>query len=176
MLVRVEESWCPVPGWELFYEVSDLGRVRSLPRQTSSGRRGGKILQPARKNTYGHLKVTLSKPGQRVTRDVHWLVTRAFLGDPPPGTEACHGTGGASDNSLANLRYGTCAQNQQDRLRDGTDSRGEKNVRAKLTWEKVRQIRLRASEPHRLLAEEFGVSPAAIWQVLHNRQWKEPSP
>ena len=40
------ERWLPVTGYEGLYEVSDLGRVRSLPRQTRSGVRGGTLMKP----------------------------------------------------------------------------------------------------------------------------------
>ena len=42
------ERWLPVPGWEGLYEVSDLGRVRSLPRPRRPKMRtyGGKLLTP----------------------------------------------------------------------------------------------------------------------------------
>ena len=37
------EQWLPVPGYEGYYEVSDLGRVRSLDRMVMTGRAGTKL-------------------------------------------------------------------------------------------------------------------------------------
>lgn len=141
---------------------------------TPSGRRGGRVLKPAPKNKYGHLKVTLSRSdGPNVTVDVHWLVTRAFLGEPEPGEETRHGKGPVSNNRLDNLSYGTFASNQQDRLRDGTDNRGARNGKTKLTVPAVREIRRRRAngEPLATLAQEFKVSYVTISAVAHRRLW-----
>jgi hypothetical protein len=175
-LVYMDERWLPVPvpSFENLYEVSNMGHVRSLPRVTRSGTRGGRVLKPVPKNKYGHLKVTLSRPdGPNVTVDVHWLVTRAFFGQPKPGEEACHGLGPVSDNSTGNLSYGTPARNQQDRLRDGTDGRGSKNGNALLLAQDVREIRRRyeTGEQQTALAQEFQVSLSAVNALIRRRTW-----
>lgn len=171
-----QERWLPVSvlGYEHLYEVSSHGHVRSLPRSTGSGVRGGQLLKLVPKNKYGHLKVTLSNEGCRVTYDVHWLVSRAFLGAPPPGQEARHGTTLVSDNSVDNLSYGTSADNQRDRVRDGTDQRGEHSAKAKLTWAIAREIRRRraAGERGSDLAREFHTTQSTVWQIASNQQWK----
>ena len=41
----MNEKWKPVVDFENLYLVSDSGRVRSLPRKTKTGVRGGKILK-----------------------------------------------------------------------------------------------------------------------------------
>ena len=69
------------------------------------------------------------------------------------------------------LETGTLAENQADRVRDGTSNRGVKNPKVKLTEEHVRQIRARAGETQRLLAEEYGVSDMAIWSIIHRKSW-----
>lgn len=176
ILVYMTERWLPVtvPGFEKLYEISNLGHVRSLPRVTRSGIRGGRVIKPVPKNKYGHLKVTLSRQdGPNVTVDVHWLVTRAFFGPPKPGEEARHGRGTVSDNSTDNLSYGTPGENQRDRLRDGTDVRGSKNYRALLTTQDVQEIRQRceAGEQQTALAREFKISLSTVNALIHRRTW-----
>ncbi len=174
-MIDPTERWLPVPGWESFYEVSDLGRVRSLPRVTASGIRGGQLLRPVPKNRHGHLRVSLTRAGERMYRDVHWLVTRAFLGPCPDGQEARHGAGRTSDNRLVNLSYGTRAENSRDKVRDGVDARGERSAAAKLTWNAVRDIRRRyaAGESRRALALTFGVSVPNIGRITRGETWRE---
>jgi hypothetical protein len=113
------ETWRPIPGYECLYEVSDLGRVRSLPRKGGNNRTyGGKILKLILSAPY--LNVALSHDGIEAKHRVHSLVMLAFAGPRPVGQEVRHGPGGALDNRLTNLCYGTPAENSADMVRDGT--------------------------------------------------------
>lgn len=115
-----EETWKPVPGYEGKYEVSDLGRVRSLDRRDAIGRPiRGRVLK-AGVSSRGYEHVSLSDGRRALTRAVHTMVLEAFRGPRPPGAEACHGEGGARDNRLANLRWDSHSENMIDRSRHGT--------------------------------------------------------
>ncbi len=177
------ERWLPVPEWEGLYEVSDLGRVRSLDRMVAHGRtmaqfRRGRVLAPGlgagyRKNghTRGgpYLSLCLCRDGKRHRFNVHTLVARAFLGPLPTGHEVCHGPGGALDNRLANLSYGTHSKNSgEDRRRDGTV------VAAKLTDKIVLECRDRAARgwPIVMLASEFGVAGRTMSSAINGRTWR----
>lgn len=114
------EVWLPVVGWESFYEVSSLGRVRSLPRPKGhAGRPGGAILKPG-VQTNGYLIVTLARPGKRLTRTVHRLVLETFVGPRPKGEETRHLDGNKLNNRLSNLTYGDHKSNMEDVARHGT--------------------------------------------------------
>jgi hypothetical protein len=117
------ERWLAVVGWEGLYEVSDLGRVRSLPRRgTVQPNRwyGGKILKPQPVNESGHLCVTLCRDGVDTKALVHRLVMAAFAGPCPEGEEVRHLDGDPSDNRLIRLAYGTRTQNNLDAVEHGT--------------------------------------------------------
>lgn len=118
------ESWAPVVGYEGFYEVSNLGRVRSVEKRVRTAR--GTRLRPSvvRKlsaNPRGYLTVNLSRgeAGSR-TQHVHTLVLSAFVGPRPEGMEARHLDGNPANNSIANLAWGTHSENNLDRVRHGT--------------------------------------------------------
>jgi hypothetical protein len=108
------ERWLAVPEWEGLYEVSDLGRVRSLSRQTSKGVRSGRVL---RFGTYkdGHKHVTFSRNGKATMYQVHRVVLLAFVSPCPDGLQVRHKNGIPDDNRLENLTYGTPAENMADR-------------------------------------------------------------
>jgi hypothetical protein len=170
------ERWLPVPvpGFEDLYEVSDLGRVRSLPRRTASGMRGGRILGFHVGNR-GYPVVMLYRNNVPLRRHVHSLVLGAFAGTCPSGQEALHGSAGPLVAALSNLSWGTREQNMgPDRVRDGTDNRGERQGRAKLTWPAVAEIRRRAAagEPKMHLAKEFGVSASNIRSIVSGDTWR----
>lgn len=175
----VTERWLPVVGYENLYEVSDLGRVRSLDRivVTRAGPRRyrGRILRPyINKGTRGYPFVGLSQPGQNENWPVHILVLKAHVGLCPPGQEARHGPAGKTDAGLANLCWGTRSENVgADRLRDGQDNRGERHGLHKLTAEQVLEIRRRRAAGEELLplAEEFGVIFQTISDIALGRSW-----
>ena len=168
------ERWLPIRGYEGFYEVSDLGRVRSVLHQTAKGPRGGRVLRPL--DCHGYAQVSLSRYGVVRKRQVHKLVAEAFLGPCPIGQEVCHGPAGKGDNRATELRYDTHVENHHDRIRDRTTSRGEKQGAAKLTWGAVTEIRRRAAtgETQRELATEFGVCFQNIHLIVARKTWLFP--
>jgi hypothetical protein len=178
-MIKVEE-WRAIPGYEGFYEVSNLGRVKSLPRvvETKNNRsqsvRGG-ILKLT-KGQYGYLQISVRIASTCRTRNVHVLVALAFMGPRPEGLIVLHGENGRLDNSVGNLSYGTYKQNNvQDRHRDGTAVTGERNYKAKLTAEKV--LLARAIIPNgpsgtlRRLADEWGVHRSTLSSAVSGKHW-----
>lgn len=185
------ERWLPVPGYEGLYEVSDLGRVRSLDREitdflpegryrTRPGRRvrrlKGRMLKPyiGKGSSWNYPVVGLLRDGVEKSRLVHHLVLEAFIGPRPEGQEARHGPAGKTDASLANLCWGTRAENIADRLRDGQDNNGERGGRAKLTWEAIEDIRRRvaAGETQRSVARRYGVTFQNISIIVSGKTWR----
>ena len=132
------EQWRPVIGFEGAYEVSDLGRVRSLDRRIicrngTSFRRRGVVLNPSEHTPGGgYRQVKLpnpESPNPRAQRAVfvHTLVLTAFVGPrPSPEIEVRHLNGVRSDNRLSNLAWGTASENAYDRVRHGTHPNANK--------------------------------------------------
>jgi len=116
----MKETWRPIPGYEGYYECSDLGNVRSIDRLIGNRLFKGKILKRLL-GSHGYYTVVLSKDGKVKTRTIHSLVMLTFIGPPPEGLEVLHGEGGPADNSLSNLKYGTRSENMHDMRRDGTN-------------------------------------------------------
>ncbi len=119
------EEWRPVSGYEGAYEVSDQGRVRSVDRVDSAGRRlRGRLLSAHPKPFY--LSVTLSAAGVHRYFYVHRLVAYAFLPIPEGAKEVCHGDGNRSNNSLDNLRWDSHSSNQLDMVTHGNHRNARK--------------------------------------------------
>jgi hypothetical protein len=110
---------------------------------------------------------------RRDYKKVCWLVLETFVGPRPDGYQACHGIKGKLDDSLSNLSWGTRQQNMKDKIRDGTDNRGIKNNRAKLTEEQVLEIRkLGKLYLQKDLARMFNVTDTLIGNILRRESWK----
>lgn len=176
-----QERWLPIPRFEGFYEVSDLGRVKSLGRTISMGPRTTgprawreRVLCP-KSAANGYFYVSLRRDGATTQRTVHSLVMEAFAGPHPGrGFQICHDDGTPTNNALTNLRYDTEVENHRDKIRHGTTLRGEKQPIHKLTEHDVRAIRRRYAAGGVLqkdLAAEYGVGKVTIHHVIHRTTW-----
>lgn len=122
------ETWRPVPDWAGFYEVSDLGRVRSVDRVIVRGNGARQTVRARilRSHPTGgdrkHVSVTLTRPGLISYRQVHQLVAEAFHGPRPAGKVVRHLNGKGHDNRAENLLWGTNSENQSDSMRHGTNA------------------------------------------------------
>lgn len=176
-ITAADEKWAPAAGFEGLYEVSTLGRVRSIPRVVwrSDGRthsvKGG-VLRPATRKRVGYQHVALRKDGAYYTRTVHRLVLEAFVGPRPPGLECCHSNGNARDNRLENLRWDTPKSNGWDRKIHGTSNQGFSNPRSFLTPETIIAIRSTAGT-NKAVADAFGVNPETVRRIRKGLRWAD---
>lgn len=169
----IKEKWLPVVGYEGIYEVSDLGRLRSVDRVDAKGaNRKGKLLQPGLTDA-GYARANLSKNAVSKAKMVHVLVLEAHVGPAPQGMEACHSDGVSWNNALENLRWDTPAANYADKIRVGTCNRGARNGNGKLKPDDIPVIRgLLAQRVSRSkIARRYGVSPVAITDIHTGRTW-----
>lgn len=171
----MSEQWRPIVGLEGSYEVSDLGRIRSIARIVV--RRDGlrlRIRERIRKvhphPIHGYLTFTANRAiGAKY---VHVIVMRAFVGPCPLGLETRHRDGDQLNNKLSNLTYGTKAENESDKITHGTLRWGERVNTSKLKASEVIQIRMiGGSKPHREIASEFGVSRRLIGMIISRKIW-----
>ena len=155
------ETWKAIPGYAGLYEVSTLGNVR---------RPDGALLK-TRLNTYGYPRINLSKDGQRRSYAVHGLVLAAFVGPRPEGQECRHLDGNRANAALENLVWGTSTENKADMARHGTVLKGETHPCAKLTAEKIQQIR-DFDGSVRQTARAFGINPSHAWKIRQKGVWQ----
>lgn len=173
-LSDIIEKWKPVPGTDGWYEVSSLGRVRSWRTTTKRRRREPVVLSPSvGKNGYRVWCHRLSGKESRLT--VHRTVALAFLGNPGAGRwEVRHLDNDKLNNTVENLVWGTPAENAADRVSAGTTNSGERNPHAKLTWDRVREVR-RTCDVMEVpdLAHKFNVTRQTIRRIIRNETWRE---
>jgi hypothetical protein len=177
------ERWLPVVDFG-HYEVSSLGRVRSIDHDVIAANRWGgqnvrrlrgRMLEGTWDHT-GYLMVSMYRaPGEKQEkRPVHQLVADAFIGECPPGQEVRHGPNGRTDNRASQLCYGTRKENAGDKKRDGTEfysSRDECGAGHKYTPEtsyvrnkpdgtfKQRVCRICEADAHQRRAERLKENP-----------------
>ena len=168
----LNEQWRDIKGWEGFYQISNMGNLKSLKRPFV---KEDKILK-ACIDRYGYPFACLCKNGKKLAcHKIHRLVLEAFVGLRPPGMEGRHIDGDKRNNKLDNIEWATHEINELDKYRHGTIIYGSKNSFAKLTEDDVVQIRSlwkTGKFTQWALANKFNVRQFCIWSVIHRKSWK----
>lgn len=99
-----QEIWKDIEGYEGYYKISNLGNVKSIPRNGTIKKE--KILTPV-KNQDGYLKVLLSKNGKRKSVSIHRLVANAFIKNNLNKLTVNHKDGNKLNNKISNLEWAT---------------------------------------------------------------------
>ncbi len=126
----MEEIWKDIKGYEGLYQVSNLGRIKSLAREYSvnKGKRYiGERIKNLRKDSRGHyLLVDLSKNGKSKTLLVHRIVAEHFINNPNNLTQVNHKDEDKTNNNVENLEwcdgkynqnYGTLPKRRNEKLK-----------------------------------------------------------
>lgn len=158
-----DEIWKPIPGYT-DYEVSSLGRVKSLKRLPI------KILSGCVQR--GYRCIHLSN-GEVVKRwFVHQLVMLAFKGPKPQGMHCAHLNGVRDDNRPENLIYCTPKENNAHKKLHGTHMIGEQTNSNKLTEAEAKAIYdSRFEYTRKQLAEKYKVDRETIRRILTGKHW-----
>ena len=107
----IEEIWKDIEGYEGLYQVSSEGRIKSLSRLTSNGRKiADRILTPY-KNRDGYLQLKLYKDGKYINHKIHRLVANAFIPNPENKPEVNHIDENKENNNVSNLEWVTRKEN-----------------------------------------------------------------
>lgn len=160
------EVWAAIPGID-GYEVSNMGRVRSLARKIV--RCNGRVqtikerILRAGNDEWGYPQVGLHGK----TYKVHRLVAMAFMPPKLEGQEIRHLDGNAKNAQLSNLAYGSHSANVLDMY----EYRGYLHTGQKLSEVIASQIKseLSRGEKNRELARKYGVSEQTICDIKHGR-------
>lgn len=112
---EINEIWMDVLGYDGYYQISNIGRVKSLERDNTHKKYGRIIpesfLKPQEhyKNGYFSVLFKIGKHQKRFT--IHSLVANAFLENPKSLKEVNHKDGVKSNNSVQNLEWCTRSEN-----------------------------------------------------------------
>ena len=122
------ETWKDVKGFELYYQVSNLGNVRSkdriIKRSTSKMFKRGRVLKP-QPNSNGYLRVNLKANGNSKMFFVHRLVAEAFCNKVSGNNIVNHLDFNCTNNNADNLEWTTLKGNLQYSLQRGRFNRTE---------------------------------------------------
>ena len=115
----MEEIWKDVVGYEGLYQVSNLGRVKSVI--TWNGYeylKKEKIMKPF-ENKRGYKSIGFTKDGKTITYRLHRIVAQAFIPNPENKPIINHKNGVKSDNRVENLEWCTYSENTIHAIKTG---------------------------------------------------------
>lgn len=171
------EKWKEIKGYEGYYEVSNMGNVRSMSRYVNH-HRGGKRLMKGRPralgdNGNGYLFVPLTKEGRSKNTYVHRLVAEAFL-IKSDKQFVNHINGDKTDNRVDNLEWCTRRENMSHAKENGLMNYGEKHHNTRLTNIQAGEIRAMwhiCGFSMSKIAEIYNCSSSAVWRIVNNRSF-----
>lgn len=171
----MEETWKDIKNFEGLYQVSNLGRVKSLTRIRSNNNcvYRGRILK-SQLNNCGYEMIPLCKESKRFLKSIHRLVAQAFIPNPDNLPEVNH-LNGKNDNRAESLEWNSKSDNMHHATKNKLIRKGENVNTAKLTQIQVKEIRNKYKPRHytmKMLAEEYGVCHATIQKIIYLTNWK----
>jgi hypothetical protein len=164
------EKWKQIVDWP--YEVSSRGRVRRSVG--NSGTRKGLVIK-LQINHGGYPVVVLHHKERMKGVTVHRLVAAAFIGPKPDGLQVNHKDGDKQNNLVYNLEYVTPSENLRHSYGLGLQvpKRGEKSNLAKLTSDKVLEIRKMVEDGwyQKRIAERFRIDQSTVSNIITGKSW-----
>lgn len=165
---KLEEIWKDITDYEGLYQISNLGFVRSYPR---NGTKNEMIYLSAWLDKYGYPKVTLSKNGKRKQFPIHRLVAKAFIDNPQNLPDVRFIDGNKLNAVYTNLEW--CNMSNLPKI----VRCGSFNTMAKFTEKQVKEIRASFIKGHKEygcngLAKKYGVSKSTMSELLNGKTYK----
>jgi predicted XRE-type DNA-binding protein len=161
----MKEEWRDINKYKGIYQVSNLGRVKSLPRNRVKKER----FLSYRPNNRGYNRINLTKNNKSKDFLIHRLVAEAFIPNINNFDTVDHIDNDKNNNCVDNLQWmnGICNWRK--------NNVGEDNPNSKMTKEKVEKIRnLYKSNNYtqKKLGEIFNISKSQVSVIINNKNWK----
>jgi hypothetical protein len=166
--IKYEERWVPLKGYEGLYEISDMGRVKSLKRIDSLNRfkKTDHIMSGGLMRDYWC--VTLCNDGKQKTPKIHRLVALHFVPNPDGKPEVNHKNGNKLDNRAFNLEWCTDQENTRHSYDNGLQIAlsGRNHYKSKKVYCPTLNIEF---DNIQLASDELGVCRSQIGLICNNK-------
>ena len=144
------EEWRDIKEYEGLYQVSNLGRVKSLARKTNNQYGKKERLMTQKLDKDGYKRVGLNKNGKQIYYGVHRLVAQAFISNPNNYPQINHKDEDKSNNKVDNLEWCDGKYNQNyGTINERRTQKLKKKVICITTGEKFDSI-IEASEKYNI--------------------------
>lgn len=176
----MKEFWKDIPGYENYYQASNMGNIRSVERDVINiygyiRHLSSKILSPSISKC-GYYRVVLCVENKHNYIPIHQLVAKTFLQyDQTARLTVNHIDGDKCNNAVNNLEVVTQKENRRHAIQMGLwNQRGEFSKVAKLNKAQVLAIRAsyqNSEVTHKELADLYQVSKSTIGRIINNQSY-----
>ena len=156
------EVWKDIPGYEGKYQISNKGRVKSLPRNEKFCKRANEVILKSFVCGSGYQEVILKINGHRKPKLIHRMVAEAFVPNHAGKEEVNHKDGNKFNNDSTNLEWVTPSENIQHSYTELEHKKYGKAVvcvETEETYESIKEA-----------AEDKGLQLPLIWKCCNGRQ------
>lgn len=181
----MKEIWKDIENYEGIYQVSNIGRVKSLDRYVNCSPNGkakrflkGIVLRQI-SDKDGYQIVNLKKHQEGLYSRVHRLVAQAFIPNTDNKPQVNHIDGVKYNNIVTNIEWATLSENRRHAydtgLQDGKSREGVKNNFSKLNELEVLEIRKmykKGLTNYKEIASMFNVTSGCIQRIITRTNWK----
>ena len=175
----MQEIWKEIEGYDGFYQVSNLGDVKSIGGQIGNAIRKPRVLKQSL-TIDGYPKVRLQRGNEDRTVTVHRLVAMYFVPNPNNEETVNHIDGNKMNNVFSNLEWTDRSGQMHHAYKLNLKSArvGSSNSNAKLTPKEVRYIRDNYIKGNReygssALGRKFGVTHRVITLIANGETYKD---
>lgn len=180
-----KEVWKDIKGFENLYQVSNLGRIKSLKRYNPNPKYIEERILKTKIKKNGYVEVGLYKKGKKYFKTVHRLVADVFVDNIKNKKEVNHKDGNKQNNNADNLEWVTRSENQKHAFKLGLQKVSEHAIKNCLkhvekTKVKVKQYDLNNNyiqtfdsieEANRYLKENYNVC-GHVWECIVGKRKK----
>jgi len=161
-----KEIWKDIEDYKGLYQISNLGRVRSLERVDANGHTVNEKVLASFPNINGYLKVNLYRDRKMEVKSVHRLVADTFIPNPDNLPQVNHKDEDKGNNRVENLEWCTASYNT---------NYGTRNERAAKANEQAIYVITDSGHRYyfdsaRKAAEILGLKACSVSDCLHGRQ------
>lgn len=169
----MQEIWKDIPNYEGYYQISSLGRVKSLERhivyKDGRERTYPSVIISNRVGTNGMELCTLTKNNRKKNIEIHRMVSIVFIGDCPKGYDICHIDGNCLNNNINNLKYDTRSENRIDNYRyGGKASTGKLNIKQVL---EIRHKYKHEKYTYKQLSDIYDIGITQIGRIIRREAY-----
>jgi len=174
----MKEEWKDIERYEGFYQISNLGCVKSLGGWCGTAKRKEKIRSTSLTHD-GYVKVRLIHQEKDKTVRLHRLVAEAFIPNPENKSTVNHKDGNKQNNEVSNLEWADRTEQMIHAYGLGlkTSRIGSENANSKLTDQEVREIRTAYVPQSKefgtvALGKKYGVTNRVIGLIVNGKAYK----
>ena len=174
----MKEIWKDVQGYEGIYQISNMGRVKSIERKAKKydGMRIVRERYLKLNNNDDYYRVKLFKDGEKKILKVHRLVALYFIENNDNKLEVNHIDCNKKNNRIDNLEWCTLQENSKHAVNNFLKCHGENHSCAKANEKIVKYIRKLHNKNNfidqKKLGIIYGVKSCTINNIIHNKTWR----